>query len=393
MRIESEYLLKTLKSFIHNENPGVFPGDWKKLIQLSQVHSVTSILGYMVMNYPQETAGVYGEALRKHCLESIGLYSQKAECMKALIEQMNQKGIEHLLFKGFVLREYYPVPELRTFGDIDFLIPEGKRQASDELMMKNGFAREDNWEPVFSYRKELEHYEVHTDVMEIDVSDKADYREYFRHIWERARLQEGHTYVLSPEDHLIYMLTHIAKHINGSGAGIRMYLDVAVFLKYFEGKLNVEYLHQEFEKLAFEDFANMVFTLVENVFAVQSVIPLRPIDEVVYNDFVLFTMKGGTFGKVGRDAGLISLKQTTQEGGEVSRGKTLRKRLFPSAGSIESRYTYLRGKHWLLPIAWVHRFFKTRDTWGEHSREAKSIMKTDKEKVERLQRIYKEIGL
>ncbi|MCR5736922.1 MAG: nucleotidyltransferase family protein [Eubacterium sp.] len=393
MHKESQYLLKTLKSFIHNENPGTFSGDWKKLIQLSQVHSVTSILGYMVMNYPQETAGVYGEALRKHCLESIGLYSQKAECMKALIEQMNQKGIEHLLFKGFVLREYYPVPELRTFGDIDFLIQQDDRKRCDALMMELGFQRETDWEPVYSYRKGVEHYEIHTDVMEVDVSDRADYQKYFSHTWERAKLKEGQTYVFSPEDHLIYVLTHIAKHINGSGAGIRMYLDVAVFLKYFEGKLNVEYLQQELEKLAFKDFSNMVFTLVEKVFEVKSPLSLWNIPEDIFQDFLEFTMKGGTFGKVGRDAGLISLKQTTQEGEEVSRGKTLRKRLFPSAGSIESRYTYLRGKHWLLPIAWVHRFFKTRDTWGEHSREAKSIMKTDKEKVERLQRIYKEIGL
>lgn len=390
---ESQYLLKILKSFIHQQAPGTFQGDWKKLIQLAGVHSVTSILGYMVMNYPDESNKEFSEKLRRQCLDSLGFYSQRAERMKLLIEQMNDEKINHLLFKGYVVKDYYPVSELRTFGDIDFLIQLEDRQRSDELMMQNGFNRETDWEPVFSYRKGLEHYEIHTDVMEIDVSEKADYREYFSHTWERARLLEGHTYVFSPEDHLLYMLTHIAKHINGSGAGIRMYLDVAVLLQQFEGKLDNKYLEQELGKLCFEDFANMVFTLVKKCFEIDSPIPLKEIDGQVFQDFVVFTMSGGTFGHAGRDSGLIALKKEGKDEEEVSRIRTLRKRLFPSAKSIESRYTYLQGKHWLIPVAWVHRFFRTRETWGKHTKEAQSIMSTDKEEVLKLKRIYKEIGL
>ena len=393
MRQESQYILTILKSFIHNQPPGSFKGNWKNLIRLAGGHSVTSILGYMVMNYPDEFNQEYAALLRNQCLESIGVYSQKAECMKVLIEQMNEKEIDHLLFKGFVIRDYYPVPELRTFGDIDFLIPMKDREKSDLLMNENGFRRETDWAPVYSYRKGLEHYEIHTDVMEVDVSLKADYKEYFSHTWERAKALEGHTYVLSPEDHLIYMLTHIAKHINGSGAGIRMYLDVAVYLKHFEGKLDCNYLQQEFRKLAFETFSNMVFSVVQKYFEVDSPIPLQKIEETTLADFMEFTMAGGTFGGIGRDAGLDSLKKNALKDGNVSRGKTLRTRLFPAAKTIEKRYTYLQGKPWLLPIAWVHRFFKTRATWGAHSKEAKSIMSTEKEKVEKLQRLQREIGL
>ncbi len=393
MHKEAQYLLKILKSFIHQEDPGVFYGDWKKLIRLAGVHSVTSIVGYTVMTYPNDSNREYSDILRKQCLESIGAFSQKAECMKALMEQLNDRQIDHLVFKGFIVRDYYPVPELRTFGDIDFLIPLNMRKKADELMMELGYQREADWEPVFSYRKGLEHYEIHTDVMEVDVSSKANYKEYFSHTWERAKLLEGRTFVLSPEDHLIYLLTHIAKHINGSGAGIRMYLDIAVFLQHFQGQLNLEYLKQELEKLKLIDFTNMVFTLVKTIFQIESPWELRQIDSSVVDDYVEFTMSGGVFGRAGRDAGLIALKNESREDGELSRGRTLRKRLFPSAASIESRYTYLQGKHWLLPFAWVHRIFKTRSTWGEHSKEAKSIMNTDKEKVEKLQRIYKEIGM
>lgn len=42
----------------------------------------------------------------------------------------------------------------------------------------------------------------------------------------------GMTPRFTPEFHFLYMLTHIAKHIHGSGAGLRMYLDLAAFIRH-----------------------------------------------------------------------------------------------------------------------------------------------------------------
>lgn len=44
--------------------------------------------------------------------------------MVQVIECLNQKKIFHVLMKGWVLKRYYPILELRTMGDIDFLIRE-----------------------------------------------------------------------------------------------------------------------------------------------------------------------------------------------------------------------------------------------------------------------------
>lgn len=393
MNEESTYLLKALKSYIQNANPGAFNGDWTKLIKLAKIHSVMGILGFMVMSYPDESNSQVADFMKKQCLRTITLISQRSESMKQLIGKMNSKKIDHLLFKGYIIKDYYPVPELRTFGDIDFLIHPKDRSKSDELMMQQGFERKTDWEPVFSYQRANEYYEIHTDVMEVDVSDKANYKDYFKQIWEHAHLTDGHTYELSPEFHFLYLLTHIAKHISGSGAGIRMYMDIAVFIQHFGNELDWKYIQAELEKLAFSDFANMVLTVVNVYFGVDMPIILNEIDAQVIEDFMEFTMSGGTFGFVGRDSGLISLKKQDRNKESVSRVSAFANRLFPSAASIESRYTYLQGRHWLLPVAWVHRFIRTKDTWGSHAKEAQSILNTDTEEVLKLKRIYKEIGL
>ena len=394
MNRESEYLLSVLRHFVHGEKAEAFSGDWEELVRLANIHSVTGILGSMLM---QEETGEENAAvvlmLRMRCLRTVAENSQRITRMKSLIKKMNEQEIDHLLFKGYVVREYYPIPELRTFGDIDFLIRREDREKSDSLMIDSGFERKTDWEPVYSYAKNLEYYEIHTDVMEVDVSEKADYKGYFSHTWERAQRTDGHSYVLSPEDHLIYLLTHIAKHISGSGAGIRMYLDIALFLKHFDGRLNWEYFQQEIGKLAFTNFVNMVFTVVQKVFQVESPIPLKQIDNQILEDFLVYTMEGGVFGHASRDSGLISLKNENRESQAVSRFSTLIHRLFPAAKDLEKRYTYLQKKPWLLPAAWVHRFFLTRSTWGFHAKEAASIMNTDPEDVLKLRRVYKEIGL
>lgn len=393
MNEEEVYLLKVLKGFVLDENPGVFCGDWNKLTRLANIHSVIGILGYSVMNQPDVTSAQIVDSMRKQCLQTIALISQRSANMKELIRQMNNKGITHLLFKGYIVKDYYPIPELRTFGDIDFLIHPEDRQICDELMLQQGFVKKTDWEPVYSYKRGAEYYEIHTDVMEVDVSDKADYKDYFHHIWEHAHLTNSYTWELSPEFHFLYLLTHIAKHICGSGAGIRMYMDIAVFIKHYGNELDWKYIQDELDKLKLTDFANITLTVVQKYFGVKCPIALSKIDDSLLEDFIEFTMAGGVFGYVGRDSGLIALKNYERSEESVSRLHTLKNRLFPNAVNLENRYTYLQGRHWLLPFAWIHRFFKTKNTWSYHSKEAKSIMNTDSEEVLKLKRIYKAIGL
>lgn len=393
MNDAEQYLLRVLRGFVQGEDPGPFAGDWQQLYMLSAMHSVTGILGHSVMSWPHEDSAPVAQMMRRQCLQTMALFSQRAEAMARLTEALSREGVDHLLFKGYVVREYYTIPELRTFGDIDFLIRPQDRGKSDALMKQWGFEPKENWEPVFSYLRGAEFYEIHSHVLETDISEHADYREYFSHIWDYAEKKSEHTFVLKPEYHLLYLLTHIAKHIHSFGAGARMYLDVAFFLRHFGGALDWSWFRSELEKLNFYDFTNMVFTFVKREFGVESPIPLRPLDEQIYQDFLDFTMAGGTFGKFGRDSAVIQLKMQDGDDEDVNKGKTILRRFFPPASQIERRYTYLQGRHWLLPAAWIHRVFKNKNLIGRRVREVQSIASADTEEVLKLRRIYHEIGL
>lgn len=394
MEREYTYLLHLLGAYLREEEPQVWENvDWVKLVQLSQIHCVTGILGYMTMSWPICPDEQMKASLRSVCLNTIALFARRAALADVFSQTLSRNGIDHIIMKGFVLREYYPVPELRTFGDIDLVIRPEDRKKSDELLRSLGYQPETDWEPVFSYTKDVEYYEIHSEIMEVNVSEKADYRGYFRDPWRYAEAAGDHRYQFKPEFHFLYLLTHIAKHVTGSGAGIRMYLDVAAFLRRFGTSLDWDWIRQELEKLRFTDFANIVLLMVKEAFGVESPIPLQAVEEETMRAFLKFTMDGGVFGRVGRDSGTESLKKQSRGKEKISRVGTVTRRLFPAAKTIESRYTYLQDKPWLLPAAWIHRLVKTRDTWQQHTEEAQNILLADKEEVRKIQKLYEKLGL
>jgi len=396
-QIYKEYMA-FLKSFVQDTKLAIEEQvDYEQLLQVARINSTEGIVNYVFMKNPGMLDPKYQGFIRRQCLSEISLYSRRAEQMKALIEKLDEKEINHLLFKGFVVREYFTVPELRTFGDIDFVIRKEDREKCNTLMRELGYEVHENWEPVYSYVKGTEYYEIHTDVMEVDVSDKADYKSYYSHIWEHTRPSsltgKKHSYEFTPEFHFLYMLTHIAKHISSSGAGVRMYLDIAFFIKHFGDSIDWKWISGELKKLQFQDFANIALTAVEKWFGVASPLSLRKIADETMDDFLEFTLEGGTFGKQGRDRSVVFLKQQNRNEEEISKFKTLIFHIFPPITSLENRYSYLQKHRWMLPIAWVHRVIDNRSSWGRYVDSAKGIINADEEEALRLKRMYKEIGL
>lgn len=388
MEQEAEYLLHLLGAFIRQEKPRD-PGalDLKRLKYLAHIHSVTGILGYMAAQHKLFPAE--GSAFRTECMATISGFSQRAALAELFFEKLAEEGIDHILMKGFVVKDYYPIPELRTYGDLDIVIRRADREKCHALMQALGYRVKTDWEPVYSYVRPMEHYELHTELLETDISASVDCRDYFSDPWRYAAA-EGRRYRFDPEYHFLYLLAHLAKHVAGSGAGARMYLDLAAFIRHFEGKLDWAWIGAELEKTRLAAFANTALAFVERYFGVESPIPLKPVEDEVLEALASMTAGGGVFGKVGLDSGVNALKDQTDR---TTRLQTVARRLFPAAKTIETRYTYLQKRPWLLPAAWVHRLLLTRSTLKDHAREARSILKADREEAGKLRRFYREIGL
>lgn len=388
---EYEYLLHLLGAYVREEEPESLPdADWAGLFRLAHIHSVPGILGNQVMNWglcPDEKTAAFA---REVCMSTIAGFAHRAALAELFLEELAENGIDHIVMKGYVLKDYYPVPELRTYGDIDIVIRPEDRQRCHGLMLRLGYPVKTDWEPVYSYKRPDEFYEIHTELMEVDVSEKADYRAYFRDPWRQASPEGNHRYQFRPEFHFLYLLVHLAKHIKGGGAGIRLYLDAAVFIRRFGDSLDWDWVRAELEKLRLTDFFHTVLAFTERYFGIGSPVVLPHMAEDVLEALALHTVSGGVFGQDDRDSGRNTLKAEKENTPRIG---VILKRLFPPAKVIERRYTYLQGRPWLLPLAWLHRLIRTKDAWGLHTEEARRIMDADREEVRKLRGLYERIGL
>ena len=393
-----ETYISILRSFVQGTAPEPMePGVLAQVAELARIHSTGGILNHVCLSVPGLVDPALRGQLRRRCLSEINLYARRAELARHLAAELDRAGIDFVLFKGLVVRGYYPVPELRTFGDVDILIRREDRQKSDGLMTALGFTRKEDWEPSYSYHRGAEYYELHSRVIGFDVSDRADFVGYFGDIWNHTRpaqvVELPHARELTPEFHFLYLLTHIAKHISRSGAGMRMYLDLAFFIRHFGRSLDWAWVAGELEKLNLTDFGAVALTAVEHWFGVECPMELKPVDREVLGDFTEFTVSGGVYGYVGKDQGELFLKQQNRNGEDVSRFRTLMHHAFPDAKILVNKYAYLERHPWLLPAAWAQRLIDKRKEWGRFADSTRQILSADEEKDRTLKRIYKEIGL
>ena len=81
-------------------------------------------------------------------------------------------------------------------------------------------------------------------------------QEYYKNVKERLIKDEDNSfgYHFRDEDFYIYIITHAYKHYNGSGTGLRSLLDIYMFLKQKESKLDWDYIVTQLEELQIKDF-------------------------------------------------------------------------------------------------------------------------------------------
>lgn len=309
---------------------------------------------------------------------------------ETLSKALSEHGIAHMPVKGYYLCRLYSLPELRTFGDIDILIHKADRQAVHALMQSLGYTVDHDWEPTYSYRKDAEFYEIHTNLMDGNLDGRADLQAYFSSAWEHAELDEGLRFKPALDFHLIYTVCHLAKHLYGGGAGLRMYLDVALYIKHFDETLNWGKITDEFTTLHLMDFFCTVVNACRIWFGIETICPLPEPDAETLDALLSYTLDSDLFGH-SRDHAVVRLRNAAEE--NPSKVQLIRRMLFPAADEISARYTFLQRCPWLLPIAWIVRFFTNLKRIPLQLRAIRSVNAADTGDVNSYDSFMQKLGL
>lgn len=203
--------------------------DWQQIYNLAEKHGVTAIIAYEIKRLPENCrpGGTLGAWFSEGFENTIHSYRAKLQSLSALTAALSEKRIAHALFKGVVLRNYYPFPELRIGADADILVKPADYIKAVEALTQKGFADKliESNHAELCFDKDI--FELHTELESINIQSKI----YFATPFDDISNAVGYTYKLKPVYHLLYIVSHIAHHLQTGGASIRMVMDIDVLIR------------------------------------------------------------------------------------------------------------------------------------------------------------------
>lgn len=80
-------------------------------------------------------------------------FELQKEIKNGISQVLSHAKVRHIFFKGTQTAKYYPVPESRKMGDIDFLIDFDNAQSAKDALTENGYACKEYCGNVWTFAK------------------------------------------------------------------------------------------------------------------------------------------------------------------------------------------------------------------------------------------------
>ena len=340
---EQQFFINILKDFLL-ENYSVLQDDldWNLIQYYTNIHQVGAIF------YRQTKQKIFQNVF------SMQIYRYKNYEKEVCLFREALKDYQYLLVKGIIVAELYPIPSLRSMGDVDILIHSEDRENIHNILIDNGFELQKitsigEW----TYSKKEFLFEVHDSLVH-RYKGKEQLVDYFLNCWNYA--EDGE---LGWSFHLIYLIEHLRQHFVGRGVGFRQFMDVAIVCKKCD--IDWKFVSIGLKKLNLYDFATTVFAFIDAWFDIQVPFPTRELSEEFYVKSTQKVFSDGVFGANNSDNSTTALSfQMHYKGVEFNKARRdyFLDRLFPDQEYMSHfpHCSYVEKSKLLLPVSWIQRF-------------------------------------
>ncbi len=390
MNNTEKFLIDVLRCFATGTQTKFNTGgvDKEELFVLSKKHSVAGIISYILERYDVfDGDSIKGKFAREYEYTLMQMLSRESSAQK-LCDKFTEMGIPHILFKGTTVSEAYPVKVLRAFGDVDIIVHKEHISAIRDFMIGEGFEYSLTDEGVVSvFKRGREKYEIHTALNEPIAKKSA----FFSDVWGNAEVKQGQTYVFNQNFQLCYLICHLEKHVYGSGSGVKMYLDITLYLKKYADSIDIDFVRENLTKCGLSQFFETVLYICNRWFDLEIPSWVKPLEEGLYEQMCEFIFSGGVFGVQGKeDIMNDDLRREMTSGKKFAKIRFIMSRIFPTAHELYRMFPRFQGKPLLLPCAWFCHVCKVIRK-GKLSN-VKEIMHTDADRAYEKKEFLDRIG-
>lgn len=335
--------------------------DWKAVLLESGHQAVR----YQVFADCRHLSGIDGETkdairslLVRDMMKNMQIHAQHTDLHRLLTEH----GISYVILKGTASARYYPDPQSRTMGDVDFYVGEADFDRALAVCREAGFEASglDHICHVI-LRKGRVHMEMHRIPAGVPDGEVGQIvKDYLSNLQEDAEVISCPLVTCCcPSDfhHGLIMLMHLQHHLLAEGIGLRHLSDWAVFVNHFQEAAFSELFREKLKAVGLWKLARLLSLCAVEYLGMpeQAWMTERPEDREVACVLLEDILAGGNFGSKDR--------QRAYEGLFVSnRGKNgVRNNRISQGFQALTRITYMKYPFIekcpvLLPFGWAAAF-------------------------------------
>lgn len=320
---------------------------WEAVIDFAKKQTVLNLISYACETLKNKPEGDTMKYLREFRKQKIVVEAEQEIEAEDAMDKLEAMGIRHMPLKGYIVKNLYPSPDMRTMGDIDLLIEDSRMQDVIDEFMSDGFKFFGNGDLHCNLVRGNAHFEFHRALVNASYKNLTA---YFGDGFARAVRTDGYSYryELSREDLYIFLIAHLAKHYRYGGTGIRTVLDLYVYRKAIPD-LDTEYIYRETEKIGLDKFQRKAEKIADDWFGGSF--------DGTFDSVSGYIISGGVYGT--HDRNLVNEMINSNDNMALGKFKSIMSMVFPNYQLMSEWFPVLKKYKFLLPVFWIVRWFKS----------------------------------
>ena len=169
MTVEQQLILRVLGGSLCQQPPAEPPKTrefhWDRAVEESHAQAVAAIFLNGIAGFSEQLPEQEYQKLFKFARRYTAHNMRTEYLQQTLVKLLEQEQCPYVIIKGEAAAAYYPVPEHRLLGDVDFMVPEDRAEQIIERLKQQGYehsCKEDEYHQIL--KKGTERMELHFEV-------------------------------------------------------------------------------------------------------------------------------------------------------------------------------------------------------------------------------------
>lgn len=317
--------------------------DWQEMLEFSSKQNLAHVVFLLLQRrqLPMDRE-LYKKYEFLYC-QAVGADLTQRYELHWLLEACKEKKIRVMPLKGCILKDLYPLPEMRAMGDLDILIDPLDSEKLRQLLCERGYQcvmygvhHHDKYvlPPILTI-------ESHTSL--VSPENRVLYR-YFHQGFALGKPcgDNPFHYKMQPKEYFLFYLAHFYKHYyDEGGAGIRFVLDFYILKQAWPDVVNERMLKKDLVRLGLWEFYDRMYRLADAWFS-----PWGKMEDVP-EEIEDYIFRCGLFGN--------DEQRFQNHVAKSGRAGYFLERLFPRYFYMCWHYPLLKKMPLFLPFFWIWR--------------------------------------